>query len=139
MSDTQVPSTLIDADGSRRSFLRRSALLSGAAVALLGGVPLRGIAAHNDAQASSDVNILNVALGLEHEGIAAYQIGAVSGLLDKPTLAVGAKVRVRGLKGSINGTEGVTQKWNATKSKWMVRLDGRNRALPISETHLEKV
>ena len=58
---------------------------------------------------------------------------------DKPTLAVGAKVRVRGLKGSINGTEGVTQKWNATKSKWMVRLDGRNRALPISETHLEKV
>ncbi|MBV61253.1 MAG: ferritin [Nevskiales bacterium] len=88
MSDTQVPSTLIDADGSRRSFLRRSALLSGAAVALLGGVPLRGIAAHNDAQASSDVNILNVALGLEHEGIAAYQIGAVSGLLDKPTLAV---------------------------------------------------
>ncbi|SEP73229.1 Ferritin-like domain-containing protein [Solimonas aquatica] len=88
MSDTQIPSTLIDVGGSRRSFLRRSALLSGAAVALLGGVPLRGIAAHNDAQASSDVNILNVALGLEHEGIAAYQIGAGSGLLDKPTLAV---------------------------------------------------
>jgi hypothetical protein len=89
MSDTQVPSTLIDASGSRRWFLRRSALLSGTAVALLGGVPLRGMAAkHSDAQASGDVNILNVALGLEHEGIAAYQIGAGSGLLDKPTLAV---------------------------------------------------
>lgn len=89
MTDTQQPSIIIDADSSRRSFLKRSALLSGAAVTLLGGMPLRGIAAtHNDSQASSDVNILNVALGLEHEGIAAYQIGAGSGLLDKPTLAV---------------------------------------------------
>lgn len=76
-------------DTARRTLLTRGAVLSTAAVALLGGVPLRGIAGtHSDAQADSDVNILNVALGLEHEGIAAYQIGAGSGLLSKPLLAV---------------------------------------------------
>jgi rubrerythrin len=37
---------------------------------------------------SQDVTILNVALGLEHEGIAAYQLGAESGLLQKPVLDV---------------------------------------------------
>jgi demethoxyubiquinone hydroxylase (CLK1/Coq7/Cat5 family) len=63
--------------------------LSGTAVALLGGLPMRGLAAsHGDAKASGDVAILNVALGLEHEGIAAYEIGAGSGLLSKPLLAV---------------------------------------------------
>lgn len=31
---------------------------------------------------------MNVALGLEHEAINAYQIGAESGLLDKGTLGV---------------------------------------------------
>ena len=54
-----------------------------------------------------------------------------------PTLVAGAKVRVHGLKGKINGTEGVAQQWNASKGKWMVKLDGRNRALPISEANLE--
>jgi rubrerythrin len=34
------------------------------------------------------VTILNVALGLEHEGIAAYQLGAESGLLQKPVLEI---------------------------------------------------
>lgn len=72
----------------RRTLLTRGAALSATAVALLGGLPLRSFAGHNDARASDDVGILNVALGLEHEGIAAYQIGAGSGLLDKPTLAV---------------------------------------------------
>lgn len=35
-----------------------------------------------------DIDILNVALGLELEAIEAYQIGAESGLLDKGTLGV---------------------------------------------------
>ena len=35
-----------------------------------------------------DVNTLNVALGLEHEAINAYQLGAESGLLEKPVLQV---------------------------------------------------
>lgn len=81
---------LVIADGTRRGFLKAGGLsLSATAVALLGGLPMRGFAAkHGDTQASSDVNILNVALGLEHEGIAAYQIGAGSGLLSKPLLDV---------------------------------------------------
>jgi len=37
---------------------------------------------------SGDIDILNIALGLEHEAIAAYQVGAQSGLLQKPVLAV---------------------------------------------------
>ncbi len=40
------------------------------------------------AEPSNDVAILNVALGLEHEAIGAYQIGAESGLLQKPVLGV---------------------------------------------------
>jgi len=34
----------------------------------------------------SDVQILNTAIGAEYEGIAAYQVGAESGLLQKPVL-----------------------------------------------------
>ena len=72
----------------RRRFLRTAgtATLSGAAIALLAG---------NDALAQAmktapaqDVSILNVALGLEHEAINAYQLGAQSGLLQKPVLDV---------------------------------------------------
>lgn len=71
---------------SRRDFLGRSsaALLSGAAVAMLAGNSR--LAAAATADAVSDVGILNVALGLEHEAIAAYQVGAESGLLQKPVL-----------------------------------------------------
>jgi rubrerythrin len=76
------------ATSTRRGFLGlagRGALLSGAAVALLGND--QALAGAMKA-GSNDVAILNVALGLEHEAIAAYQIGAESGLLDKATLAV---------------------------------------------------
>ena len=38
--------------------------------------------------AEGDLKILNVALGLEHEAIAAYQAGAESKLLDRPILDV---------------------------------------------------
>jgi Ferritin-like domain len=79
-------STLIAA--ARRRFLGTAgkATLSVAAIALLAG---------NEALAQSaspgtmqDVGILNVALGLEHEAIGAYQLGAMSGLLQKPVLEV---------------------------------------------------
>lgn len=71
---------------SRRQFLlgAGAATLSAGAVALLGGFPVAGLAANE----AGDVGILNVALGLEYEGIAAYQIGAESGLLKKPLLDV---------------------------------------------------
>lgn len=69
---------------ARRNFLGRSTgiALSGAAVALLAGNSRLAVAATGSP--SGDVNILNVALGLEHEAIAAYQVGAESGLLQKP-------------------------------------------------------
>jgi rubrerythrin len=67
---------------SRRSFLGNAAKLSAAAVAVLAGT-------ESLAQGSGsmqDVSILNVALGLEWEGINAYTLGAQSGLLQKPVL-----------------------------------------------------
>ena len=70
---------------NRRQFLRASgALLSGGAVAMLAGAPSLARAA--DKHAESDVRILNTALGAELEAVAAYQVGAESGLLQKPVL-----------------------------------------------------
>jgi rubrerythrin len=69
---------------ARRSFLGKSGLvLSGTAVALLAG---RDVLAKGNKSAGSDVNVLNSALGAELEAIAAYQVGAESGLLQKPVL-----------------------------------------------------
>lgn len=73
---------------SRRNFLSTTgkAGLSAAAVALLAGRP--GLADAASGDMGKDVDILNVALGLEHEAINAYQLGAGSGLLQKPVLDV---------------------------------------------------
>ena len=73
------------APANRRSFLSKSGLLlSGAAVALLAGQD--ALAAKGGASTEGDVRILNTALGAELEAIAAYQLGAESGLLQKPVL-----------------------------------------------------
>ena len=71
---------------ARRSFLGKSGLLlSGAAVALLAGQ--EALAATKGGKSTAeDVRILNSALGAEFEAIAAYQVGAESGLLQKPVL-----------------------------------------------------
>jgi rubrerythrin len=71
----------------RRNFLAVSGagVLSAAAVAMLVG---RSTPAQAQTAALADVNILNVALGLEHEAIGAYELGAKSGLLQKPALDV---------------------------------------------------
>lgn len=71
----------------RRALLRGVGTLglSAAAVAVLGGC--ESMAASKNATAA-DVDILNVALGLEHEAINAYQLGAESGLLQDPVLQV---------------------------------------------------
>jgi rubrerythrin len=70
---------------NRRQFLRASgALLSGGAVAMLAGAPSLARAAGKHAE--SDARILNTALGAELEAVAAYQVGAESGLLQKPVL-----------------------------------------------------
>ncbi|HEY0488475.1 MAG TPA: ferritin-like domain-containing protein [Telluria sp.] len=71
------------AQGTRRSFLSRSGLLlSGAAVALLAGED--ALAAKAGKPTDDDVRILNTALGAELEAVAAYQLGADSGLLQQP-------------------------------------------------------
>ena len=70
---------------SRRNFLSNSGLvLSGAAVALLAGRD--ALAATGGAATEADARILNTALGAELEAVAAYQVGAESGLLAKQAL-----------------------------------------------------
>ena len=77
--------TLADPIAARRMFLARSGLvLSGAAIALLAGRDV--LAAKTGGGTSADVRILNTALGAELEAIAAYQVGAESGLLQNPEL-----------------------------------------------------
>ena len=77
--------SIADPVQARRAFLGRSGLLlSGAAVALMAGQD--ALAARGAGGAESDVRILNSALASELEAIAAYQVGAESGLLQKPVL-----------------------------------------------------
>lgn len=72
---------------ARRLFLARSGLvLSGTAVALLAG--RQALAAKSGGAQASDVQILNTALAAELEAVAAYQLGAESGLLQKPVLVL---------------------------------------------------
>jgi len=73
----------------RRRLLAASgtATLSAAAATLLAGCA-PGMAVAKPSETSKDVDILNVALSLEHEAINAYQLGAQSGLLQKPVLDV---------------------------------------------------
>lgn len=73
---------------SRRALLADAGklTLSAGAIALLAGND--ALANTAGAHASKDTGILNIALALEHEAIAAYQIGAESGLLAKEVLPV---------------------------------------------------
>jgi len=73
---------------ARRLFLSRSGqlTLSAAAIGLLAGTARANTSTPTSMEA--DVGILNVALSLEHEAINAYQLGAGSGLLQKPVLDV---------------------------------------------------
>ena len=71
----------------RRNFLGKSGLiLSGAAIALLAGKD--ALAAKGGESTEQDIRILNTAIGAELEAIAAYQVGAESGLLQAPVLAL---------------------------------------------------
>lgn len=82
---------VLEQNHSRRSFLRgtTAAMLSTGAVLLLAGKPA-GAAGSKEGSAS-DAGILNVALGLEHQGINAYTLGAKSGLLQKSVLDIALK------------------------------------------------
>lgn len=83
-----IVQTSLQLPAARRGFLARAGVgtLSAAAVALLAGKP--ALAQGMAANPAADTAILNVALGLEHEAIGAYQLGAQSGLLQRPVLEV---------------------------------------------------
>lgn len=86
MSNIFVPSFTL----ARRAFMTRAAAttLSGVSIALLAGNDALAVSSDpNSADAiAADVEILKTALGAEQEAIAAYQIGAESGLLKQPAL-----------------------------------------------------
>ena len=71
------------AQDSRRRFLQQAgtATFSGLAIALLGGRSTALAAGTADDAVAQDVRILNTAVAAEHEAVAAYQLGADSGLL----------------------------------------------------------
>jgi rubrerythrin len=72
---------------ARRTFVAQAGTLSAAAIALLAGCDTMAAQKRSAAQdPAADVNILNSALAAEHQGVAAYQVGAESGLLQKPVL-----------------------------------------------------
>jgi hypothetical protein len=74
---------------ARRTFLGVSGLgLSGAAVALLAGRDSLAAAAEGGGSTANDVAILNTALAAELEAIAAYGVGAGSGLLKGSVLSL---------------------------------------------------
>ena len=82
-----IPSSrTLGAPASRRGFMGRTGGLSAVAIALLAGKD--ALAQGMQGDMGKDVGILNVALGLEHEAINAYQLGAGSGLLQKPVLDI---------------------------------------------------
>lgn len=86
LNNSLSSTALASASASRRGFFGVTGTLSAAAVALLAGN--HALAQGMAGDTSKDVSILNVALGLEHEAINAYQLGAGSGLLQKPVLDV---------------------------------------------------
>ena len=85
-----LPSKSASLVASRRNFLTGGgqALLSATAVALIAGCAAKADTMRTQTAevSKSDVDILNTALALEYEGIAAYQVGAESGLLQPNVL-----------------------------------------------------
>lgn len=68
------------------------AVLSAAGLSLAFGMPATA-AAKKGGNAQNDIGVLNTAIALEHEGIAAYTLGAGSGLLQPAVLKVGVTFR----------------------------------------------
>jgi len=77
---------------SRREFFAKTGLFSlGMLAAVTLGKATPGWAATKSESTSDDIQILNAALGHEYQAIAAYQVGAESGFLQKPILDVAVK------------------------------------------------
>jgi hypothetical protein len=78
-----------DSQFDRRNFLQTASglALSGTAIALIGGCATTG-SSDSHSQLEQDIRILNTAISAEHEAVAAYQLGAESGLLSAAVLKV---------------------------------------------------
>ncbi len=80
---------------SRRNFLARAgaATFSASAITLLAGCSSKSAmaAAQISDSVGQDISILNTAIAAEHEAVAAYQLGAESGLLEPGVLKVAVK------------------------------------------------
>ncbi|HET9122477.1 MAG TPA: ferritin-like domain-containing protein, partial [Acidiferrobacteraceae bacterium] len=76
-----MPTAAEPTEGGRRHFLKSAGGLTLTALALGAVSAPSGWAAEPSHSESGDIRILNVALGLEHEAIAAYGVAAHSGLL----------------------------------------------------------
>ena len=83
---TNTPLTAKTISNQRRSFLESTGklTLSGTAIALMSGLSTHSMA--KEVNVTQDIKILNTAIGTEHEAVAAYQLGAESGLLSSEAL-----------------------------------------------------
>ncbi len=88
---TETTQTAALSGAARRTIFRHGSLFAAGMVAATAIAPRAGMAATPSSSTSDDLAILNVALGLEYQAIAAYQVGAESGLLRKPVLDVAVK------------------------------------------------
>ena len=75
---------------SRRKFMRHAgaATLSATGIALVSGCANAGSYSNSSDAMKQDITILNTAISTEHEAVAAYQVGAESGLLEPGVLKV---------------------------------------------------
>lgn len=78
----------------RRSLLGNAVLSAGAVMALANiATPASAQTRRRASANQGDIDLLNAAISLEHQGIAAYTIAAGSGLLMPEVLALGVKFR----------------------------------------------
>jgi rubrerythrin len=87
MIDLIQPFASLENLSRRRMLVGSAGLLSASAIALLAGRPAMA-ANQKGGDTHADVTILNTALAAEQEAVAAYGVGASSGLLQKPILDV---------------------------------------------------
>ena len=91
LSTSATPEDSPGQSASRRQFFRVGGLFAAGLAASSALAPATSWAGTMSQSTTDDIAILNVALGLEYQAIAAYQVGAESGLLEKPVLAVAVK------------------------------------------------
>lgn len=117
----KTPSLLTEAfTHSRRHFIRNAGglTISAAAVTLLAGTPVAALAGDNGKHSKmveQDIKILNTAISAEHEAVAAYQLGAESGLLEPAVLNLAVafqghhKEHIDALSNSVKSLGGVAK------------------------------